>query len=175
MKAIPTRRKCPTCDTFFNPSREEHVYETVGANRDKYFHKECYEKSQKALSKEDFAKIELIKAMRMALKIPDESPTPKATIIAINRLASEGGYKFSGMLGTILYALNVKKMTITSPNIIPYIYEEARAYYAAQKANALRIQQFEGQTALTVIDMEVPKPKNGMPIKMRKEIDMGEI
>lgn len=168
-------RKCPSCGKFFKPDTEPYVLEEVGKMKGRYFHETCYGKTQALVSREASAKERLIKELRLSLGIPEGSATPQNILLMLNKYNRDNDYKFSGMLGTILYLKNVKGIKITGVGIIPHTYDEARKYYEGIKQNSERIESFEGD-AVVFETLNIPRPKGRIKLnKTRKEIDLGEI
>ena len=126
---------CQYCKEKFDRDKEPFV---EVKNR-RYAHKDCYDKYQANLSKEEK---DLLALEDYIKKTFPNIVTPKVKA-QISKFNKEYGYTYSGMMKTLIYFYEIKKNDITKANggigIIPYIYNEAKEYYMAmdqvQKSN----------------------------------------
>lgn len=165
------RRKCPVCEIFFLPSEEDYNIHTHGKYKNRYFHKECYEKFLEEEGKEEQDRRALLDRIRLEL---GQERLSQKDFILINKYRKDHNYTYSGMLGSIVYFTEVCGENMTGVGIIPYIYDDAREYFNDLARTQEKVESFEGE-AVSVKKIKVKRPEGPKPLKLRKEIDMGDI
>ncbi len=131
--------KCPYCESFFRRSEEEFTY-----HKNRYWHKQCYTNSiQQAKSatqdkKDLHAYIEYILNKKIDARIQKQ----------IKTFIEEYGYKYKGIQLTLEYFFEIKGNPVSKAQggigIVPYVYEEAKNYYALKQKAANSLNEVEG-------------------------------
>ena len=118
--------KCQYCGEKFY--REDVDFIEVKPRR--YAHKECYDKTQSQISQSE---LDYIKLEEYIKKIFGKDYINIKIRKQIKEYKEEYHYTFSGMLKSLKYWYEIKKANIEEANegigIIPYIYEQGKAYY----------------------------------------------
>lgn len=120
---------CPYCSESFLRDRVLWVKQ-----KNRYWHKECWERylTDKEKEKQDFQKL-----LTYINKLYGFEKTPTNIIVHINRMKKEYKFTNSGILGTLKYFYEIKKNSLDKSNngvgIVPYVYDEAKRYYAQIK------------------------------------------
>ena len=129
--------KCVYCQEVFD--RDKEPWTQVSERR--YAHKECAEKNQIALSKQEQDYNRLVDYIE---KLFGTGYVSAKIAKQIKDYRTTYGYSYSGILGTLVYWFEVKKMPLDKANggigIVPYVYEDAKTYfnriYTAQTLNS---------------------------------------
>lgn len=117
---------CPYCSQRFN--RDKVLFVLVGTRR--YAHKECAEKYEEKLSKDEKDKKELEDYI---LKLFNISTITSHIQKQIKDYIQNKHYTYSGILKTLKWFYEVKGNTTEKSNggigIVPFIYDECYDYY----------------------------------------------
>lgn len=118
--------KCKYCGNQFDRNKEPYV--EVSARR--YAHKECAEKQQQSVSKEELDYMELEKYIKKLFNMNVISAKVRKQIKDYRQTYN---YSFSGMLKTLKWWYEIKGNTTEKANqgigIIPFVYDDACKYY----------------------------------------------
>lgn len=122
--------KCPLCGVSFNREEEKFIY-----YKNRYWHVDCY--------KERFPDEEEKEKLRNYIK---NLFNVEQLSVLINKqikdYINEYKYTYSGILGTLTYCYEIKKMDITKAKgigIVPYNYEDAKKYFERKEIEQKRI------------------------------------
>lgn len=157
--------KCLYCDKYFHRELEEYVQ----VNKTRYAHKACYERHTAEMSQEERDYEILVKFIKQLFSIDSITPKIKKQIEDYH---DNKAYTYSGIYKSLVWFYQIKKNSIDRANggigIVPYVYEDARNYYAAmwqaqQQNKAKPIEQWKPQ----VIEVHIPPPQS-KPIKSNK-------
>lgn len=125
---VPKRllRKCPGCGEDVNINEAIHM-------RNRYWHVECYQNREK---KDNKAQEELLKKKAIHSYLEQIGIETTAAVVTRkrNELVRDYEYSDTGILMALKYWYGVKKNSIEKAvgsglGIVPYIYDEAQAYY----------------------------------------------
>ena len=127
--------KCLFCGEQFDRDSVEFVQ-----IKNRYAHKDCFEKAEANKSQEEK---DLKELEEYIMKIFNESFINARIRQQIKRMREQYNYSYSGILKSLIYFFEVRKNPIERANggigIVPYVYEDARKYYynlyMAQKKN----------------------------------------
>ena len=151
--------KCIYCHQTFD--RDKYSFVQVSPRR--YAHTECASKEQSRLKQEEADKIALEEYIIKLLG--DDFITPRVRK-QINTYIEQYQYTYSGIRKALVYFYEIKGNSIDKANggigIVPYIYDDANAYYRrlwkAQQINQSKpIEQYISQPQ-TIVAISVPKP-----------------
>ena len=157
--------KCPYCDKYFHRELEEYVQ----VNKTRYAHKACYERHTAEMTQEERDKEILEKFIKQLFQIDTISQKIKTQIKDYHENKK---YTYSGIYKSLVWFYQIKKNPIEKANggigIVPYVYEDARAYYTAmwlaqQQNKAKPIEQWKPN----VIEIHIPPPQS-KPMKSNK-------
>lgn len=135
---------CPYCGKKFD--RDKYPFIQVSSRR--YAHKECSEREQNRLSKEEKDK-ELLD--QYIVKLLGESYVTARVRKQINQFVSEYNFTYSGIYKALVYFYEVQGHSTDKANggigIVPYVYKDAYNYYyslwlAKQKNEDKIIQEY---------------------------------
>lgn len=112
---------CQYCRKQF--SRQEELFEKVAKG---YYHKVCYDKmlEERSLRTGIFDYLETLTPEKVNYPLVQKQ---------IREYTEKYGYTESGLLGTLHYMVEVKRMKLshkTGIAFLPYLYHEAREYYS---------------------------------------------
>lgn len=149
--------KCPICGEQFY--REEVEFVKV---KNRYYHKDCYEASEKEKTEEDKEKELLTDYIKKLFGIQTLS-------VKINKQIKdliEKGYSYKGIRMTLTYWFEIKGNSIEKANhgigIVPYCYEQALSYWKAiweaQQFNK-QVQPVKVNTPVREVHIPVPERK----------------
>ena len=150
--------KCYYCNEQFDRNAEPFVL--VSSRR--YAHKACHEKAQAGKTQEEKDYEELLKYIKQKFGMQ----TVSAKIIRqITDYKRQYNFTYSGMHKTLIWWFDIKKNTLENTNggigILPYIYNDASAYYyglyLAQTVNQNKTFKME------VEEIEISPPKSYIP------------
>lgn len=155
---------CPYCQKKFDRDKIDFVQ--VSARR--YAHKECSEREQSRLSKEEIDKKNL---EAYIIKLLGESYVTARVHKQINQFISDYNFTYSGIHKALVYFYEVQGHSTDKANggigIVPYVYKDAYNYYyslwLAQQKNETKIIQ-EYVPIEKVVHIPIPERK----IKKRK-------
>ena len=122
--------KCPFCGVSFDREKEKYIH-----YKNRYWHVNCY--NEKFPNEEDKEKLRTY--------IKNLFNIDKLTVLInkqIKDYTEEYKYTYSGILGTLVYCYEIKKMDITKAKgigIVPYNYEDAKNYFQQKKAEQKRV------------------------------------
>lgn len=145
---------CNYCKKSFNKKKTKG-YEKRG---EKYFHPECLKKE----NQREYTDKEKLDMYIMELYQTDYvSPRIKKQI---NKYVEEYGFTYSGIQYTLDYWINIKKHPYNikqdTIGIVPYIYEQAKAYkYAVYQAKIKNIGKDISYYKPKDIPITIPPPK----------------
>ena len=132
---------CQYCRNKFD--RDEELYEHTSKG---YYHKACYDEMIEEKSKR--ADI---------LEVLDEVTGGKINYALVQKQIKSyletGKYTESGLLGTLYFAINVRGIKFNPRSgigILPYLYNDARKYYADQEALA-NVKKIDYKTVEVVV------------------------
>lgn len=157
---------CQYCGEKFD--RDTVPFEKINQNR--YAHKLCSDKNNGRLTKESRDRKELCEYIKKLYGVKEVS---LKAIRQMEKYAEEYHYTYSGMLKTLIYAFEIKKIKRDKMNegigIIPYFYDETRKYYQAiwlanQKNAGKSLKSYAKKTVQTIII----SPPQREPIKSKK-------
>lgn len=153
--------KCVYCKSTFDRAKEAYVQV---ANL-RYAHKECAEKNQIQKSQQETDYDNLVNYIEKLFGVGYVSAKVAKQIKDYRELY---GYTYSGMLGTLVYWYEVKQAAIDKANggigIVPYIYEQAKEYYAKiNTANNLNASVKNYHAKVIEIIMASPQPEERLP------------
>lgn len=153
--------KCVYCKIEFD--RDKLPYVQVANLR--YAHKECAEKNQIQKSQQEIDYDNLVNYIEKLFGIGYVSAKVAKQIKDYRELY---GYTYSGILGTLVYWYEVKQAAIDKANggigIVPYIYEQAKEYYAKiNAANDLNAGVKNYQAKVIEITVTPPQPEERLP------------
>lgn len=153
--------KCVYCQMEFD--RDKLPYVQINARR--YAHKECADKFQVNKTQNELDYDALADYIEKLFGIGYVSARVAKQIKDCREIY---GYTYSGMLGTLVYWYEVRKSPIDKANggigIIPYIYEQAKEYYAKiNQANSANANVYNYKTKITEITIAPPKPEERLP------------
>lgn len=153
--------KCPLCGEYFY--REDEPYKIY---KNRFYHIKCYNE----LDKEELDKEKLEEYIKELYNIETITPLIKTQIKRY--VSNEYNYTYSGIMGSLDYFYNIKKGDIHKTKgigIVPYVYEEARDYFA--KLNNISDINRGIEINKNIIDVFIKKPKR-QPIKKIYELDI---
>lgn len=148
--------KCFYCGESFNKDKELWVK----PNSTRYAHKECYENRYDYLSDEN-------KILEKCKELFKEEYNQTRIKSQIKKYLKEGKTA-SGIYKSLIYFFEVKNNDVSKANggigIVPYIYDEAKKYYASQeklkeKFNAVQLAP-QKQVIRQIKRKKVQKPVN---------------
>lgn len=153
--------KCVYCKIEFD--REKLPYIQVANLR--YAHKECAEKNQITKSQNELDYDALVSYIEKLFGVGYVSAKVAKQI---KDFRETYGYTYSGILGTLVYWYEVKQATLDKANrgigIVPYIYEQAKEYYAKiNAANNLNAEVKDYQAKVIEIAIIPPQPEERLP------------
>ena len=127
--------KCLFCGEQFY--REEVEFVQV---KNRYAHKECFDKAEASKSQEEK---DLKELEEYIMKMFNETFVNARIRQQIKRMREQYNYSYSGILKSLIYFFEIRRNPIEKANggigIVPYVYEDARKYYydlyMAQKRN----------------------------------------
>lgn len=113
-------------------------------NGRRYAHVECWARAEASKSTDDKQREDLEQYILQLLNLPAITPKIKRQI---NSFHNEYKYTYTGIKKALIYHFEVKHGDIKQANggigIVPYVYEQARAYYyqiwLAQQQNADKV------------------------------------
>ena len=153
--------KCIYCGEQFDRNAEAFV---LVSNR-RYAHKACYDKTQAGKTKEEIDYEELLKYIKQKFCMQTVS---SKIIRQITDYRKQYNFSYSGMLKSLIWWFDVKKNTLEGTNggigILPYIYNDASAYYyglyLAQIANENKAFKMEvEEVEIAPPQVYIPPPK----------------
>lgn len=119
--------KCIFCKADFD--RDKIAYVQVSERR--YAHKECFDARLVETSKTESDYDKLVNYIEKLFGVGYVSARIAKQI---KDFREQYGYTYSGILGTLIYWFDVRKATLDQANggigIVPYVYDQARDYYA---------------------------------------------
>ena len=124
--------KCPFCEQYFNKDKTDFVFK-----KNRYWHKECFE--EKYPNEEE--KEELREYIKKLLNIEQLTPLINKQLKVY---IEENKFTYSGILGTLMYCYEVKKIDRTKAKgigIVLYTYNEAKEYFEQKKVEQKRINE----------------------------------
>jgi phage/plasmid-associated DNA primase len=153
--------KCKYCEQIFDRDKEPAIKE-----KNRYFHKKCYEIYINSLSQED-------KDITAFYDYTKNLFGQEYNYMMTKRLAEQYhknyGYTYSGMLSSLKWFYEIKGNSLEKSNgsigIIPYIYNDAKKYYynlyLAQQKNKQIKNYIAAVEEITIPPPEMlqPKPK----------------
>lgn len=127
--------KCLFCGEQFY--REDVEFVQV---KNRYAHKECFDKAEANKSQEEK---DLKELEEYIMKMFNETFVNARIRQQIKRMREQYNYSYSGILKSLIYFFEIRRNSIEKANggigIVPYVYEDARKYYydlyMAQKRN----------------------------------------
>ena len=127
--------KCLFCGEQFDRDSVEFVQV-----KNRYAHKECFDKAEASKSQEEK---DLKELEEYIMKMFNETFVNARIRQQIKRMREQYNYSYSGILKSLIYFFDIRRNTIEKANggigIVPYVYEDARKYYydlyMAQKRN----------------------------------------
>lgn len=155
---------CKYCGQKFDINEVDYIKPT--SNR--YAHTTCHSLFLQNQSKEEKEKEELFAYIKELFNGDYNYILVDKTI---KKLVEENKYTYSGIMGTLHYFYVVKKNPIDKANknigIVPYVYEEAKNYYAAiYKANEVNAGKDMTQHNTQVNVIRIASPQ--LPKKKKK-------
>ena len=153
--------KCVYCKAEFD--RDKLPYVQVANLR--YAHKECAERNQVQKSQQEVEYDNLVNYIEKLFGIGYVSAKVAKQIKDYRELYN---YTYSGMLGTLVYWYDVKQAPLDKANggigIVPYIYEQAKEYYAKiNAANSINAGVKDYHAKVIEIVMAPPQPEEHAP------------
>lgn len=153
--------KCVYCKIEFDRDKLPYVQVT----NLRYAHKECAEKNQIQKSQQEIDYDNLVNYIEKLFGIGYVSAKVAKQIKDYRELY---GYTYSGILGTLVYWYEVKNAPLDKANggigIVPYIYEDAKQYYAKiNAANSLNAGVKNYHAKVIEIIMTPPQPEERLP------------
>jgi hypothetical protein len=119
---------------------------------------ECYGKEQARQERETADMQDLFAEMRRLYSVDD---FPNSVVNVVKRLRNRG-YKYRGMLGTLLYYYEVKGNPVGVPKDIGWVisdnYEDAKAYVVRHEQQLKAAQALPKDDPVVVIDLDAPEP-----------------
>lgn len=157
--------KCPYCGKYFYRDLEEYVQ----INKTRYAHKACYDRHNAELTQEERDKNVLLNFIK---KLFDIQVVPEKINRQIKDYHENKEYTYSGIYKSLVWFYQIKGHSIEKANggigIVPYVYEDARNYYAAMwAAQQQNISKPIEQWKPTVIEVHIPPPVR-KPMKSNK-------
>lgn len=135
--------KCKFCGHVFDRDKVEYV-----AVKNRYAHKECYDKYQAQMDKEA---ADSEKLNQYILTLFNYKTMPEKVKKQIKTYVTENGYSYSGILKSLIYHYEIKHGDIEKANggigIVPWVYETAKQYYyniwlAQQQNRDIEVEQY---------------------------------
>lgn len=160
-------RKCLYCNQYFDITKEEFVKPRTN----RYAHKTCAEKYS---TTDDYFKDLMYKYLKEEVKINyDYQACERQRLNFISKL----GYTNKGMYQAIRYFYEVKKESSAKSGnrigIIPYVYDEAQAYYqvlARRQKEIGKVIEKQSKLEPRIVQVLVPRPR-----KQLQQINLDEI
>lgn len=155
MIIIARATKCPICDVSFDRDKEEHVH--YGG---RYYHKECY---RNAIEDKDklYAYLKELYGTNLNMALVNKQ---------IKGMIDDQGYTYSGILGTMVYAFEIKNLDKTRSRgvgIVPYLYVEARNHFmkiALAKQVNENVEIKKVVESVEIISPQLKPTRNNRPI-----------
>ena len=148
--------KCAVCGKQFNREKEKTV--KYGARR--YAHFNCAPDNEIVFDPSNDSKLVLEDYIMKLFQFEEMPQKVKKTI---TRMIKEYGYTYDGILGSLIYFYEIKGNTTEKSNnnvgIVPWIYDEAREYYAGIDA-AIAVNEDKDLDAWNIETrvVEIPPP-----------------
>jgi len=118
---------CQYCRERFDRTKVEFVKKNSG-----YFHKTCFDKKQLEKSNDP---------RKGMLDFLNEVSGGKVNFALVQKQITEyvesGRYTISGLYGTLIYMVRIKKLKVDSKSgiaLLPFLYNEAKDFWALQRA-----------------------------------------
>lgn len=165
-KAGTTERrvKCPSCEALFPKSQ------TV-AFKKRYYCQTCYEKKNQPKEKTDWDQL-----YETILFYYREKPTP-LMFKQLKDYREQYHYTDLGMMLTLKYLFDIKKVSLKEEaglGLIPYTYQEAKAYYEKCYAIEQYAQVFEWRETLREVKLQPVAPLKSKTAFNFETIEWGE-
>lgn len=164
--------KCYYCGEKFDRNSVDFVKPT--SNR--YAHISCHEKAQyempKKVVKERKIEPDLLQLENYIKKLFNYTELPERVVRQIAKFRSSLGYSCNGILKSLIYFYEVKNNDLSKSNggigIVPYVYEDAYAYYYEIFCNSQQNKHIEEKDMeYKVIEITITAPKR-KPRKTKK-------
>jgi hypothetical protein len=159
--------KCIYCKIEFD--RDKLPYVQISERR--YAHKDCADKNKIEKTKNELDYEALINYIEKLFGIGYVSAKVAKQI---KDFKEQYGYTYSGILGTLVYWYEVKGATLEMANggigIVPYVYEQAKEYYAKiNEANNINMDVVGYKFKVKEIIIESPQQEMRQPRLFRLE------
>lgn len=143
---------CQYCKEKFD--RTEVDFEHKG---NKYYHKLCYDK--KVLEKNNDPRKAMLDFIDMNAKSNHITVNFALIQKQINEYVDSGRYTISGLYGTLIYMVRIKKIQLDNKAgiaLLPYLYNEAREFWAEQDSLSRAL---ENKKEVKVVEVVVAPQK----------------
>lgn len=151
--------KCPACGQSF----DRDVMESV-AYGGRFYHKQCYKMAVEDKDKL-YAYLRELFGQNLNMALVNKQ---------IKGFIEDQGYTYSGIMGTLVYAFDVKgldKGKSRGVGIVPYLYNEARDYYmkiAVAKQQNENVEIKKITETVEIVSPQCKPTRNYRPIDIEK-------